>query len=312
MHQAIIIRNKMSEQSTRINKGDRNKIFFLTIAIVALLGSNVYLYFKDKHENERFVTVNTEKDRLKLEVEKIEVELDKVSTINLQLNEKLIKEQDLARIKIAELKAALQKGQLTQGELTLAQKQIKELKEFVSNYNEEIVRLDKENLKLKNVRDSLQKSVDKINEKAELLEQNNQELNTLVKTSAALKAANINIQAFRVKNNGKSISTNSASSARKLQVDFNVVPNQLAKKDYHQIYLRVFDPAGNLLANENNMFEADGQEMQYSDMITISFNDDNTAYNMQWVNPKEFIKGTYSIILYADGFVMGKGTLDLN
>jgi len=302
----------MSEQNTKINKGDRNKIFFLTIAIVALLGSNVYLYFKDKHENERFVTVNTEKDRLKLEVEKIEVELDKVSAINLQLNEKLIKEQDLARIKIAELKAALEKGKLTQGELTLAQKQIKELKEFVYNYNEEIVRLGKENLKLKNVRDSLQKSVDQINEKAELLAQNNQELNALVKTSAALKATNVNIQAFRVKNNGKSISTNSASSAKKLQIDFNVVPNQLAKKDYHQIYLRVFDPAGNLLANENNMFEADGQEMQYSDMITISFNDDNTAYSMQWVNPKEFIKGTYAIILYADGFVMGKGSIDLN
>ena len=302
----------MSEQNTKINKGDRNKIFFLTIAIVALLGSNVYLYFKDKHENERFVTVNTEKDRLKLEVEKIEVELDKVSAINLQLNEKLIKEQDLARIKIAELKAALEKGKLTQGELTLAQKQIKELKEFVYNYNEEIVRLGKENLKLKNVRDSLQKSVDQINEKAELLAQNNQELNALVKTSAALKAANVNIQAFRVKNNGKSVSTNSASSAKKLQIDFNVVPNQLAKKDYHQIYLRVFDPAGNLLANENNMFEADGQEMQYSDMITISFNDDNTAYSMQWVNPKEFVKGTYAIILYADGFIMGKGSIDLN
>ena len=302
----------MSEQNTKINKGDRNKIFFLTIAIVALLGSNVYLYFKDKHENERFVTVNTEKDRLKLEVEKIEVELDKVSAINLQLNEKLIKEQDLARIKIAELKAALEKGQLTQGELTLAQKEIKELKEFVYNYNEEIVRLGKENLKLKNVRDSLQRSVDQINEKAEQLEHNNQELNALVKTSAALKAANINIQAFRVKNNGKSISTNSASSAKKLQIDFSIVPNQLAKKDYHQIYLRVFDPAGNLLANENNMFEADGQEMQYSDMITISFNDDNTTYNMQWVNPREFIKGTYSVILYADGFVMGKGSVELD
>ena len=302
----------MSEQNTKINKGDRNKIFFLTIAIVALLGSNVYLYFKDKHENERFVTVNTEKDRLKLEVEKIEVELDKVSTINLQLNDKLIKEQDLARIKIAELKAALEKGKLTQGELTVAQKQIKELKEFVFNYNEEIARLGNENLKLKNVRDSLQKSVDQINEKAELLAQNNQELNALVKTSAALKAANVNVQAYRVKNNGKSISTKSASSAKKLQIDFTVVPNELAKKDYHQIYLRVFDPAGNLLANENNMFEADGQEMQYSDMITISFNDDNTAYSMQWVNPKEFIKGTYAIILYADGYVMGKGSIDLD
>lgn len=302
----------MAQPNTTINKGDRNKIFFLTIAIVALLGSNVYLYFKDKHENERFVTVNTEKDRLKLEVEKIEVELDKVSTVNLQLNEKLIKEQDLARIKIAELKSALQKGQLTQGELELAQKQIKELKEFVYNYNEEIVRLDAENLKLRYLRDSLQRSVELINEKAEQLAQNNQELNSLVKTSAALKASNINVQAYRVKNNGKSVAVKSASSAKKIQVDFTFVPNQLAKKDYHQIYLRVFDPAGNLLANESNMFEADGQQMQYSDMITISFNDDNTTFSMQWVNPKEFIKGTYSIILYADGFVMGKSAIDLD
>jgi len=302
----------MSQQNTTINKGDRNKIFFLTIAIVALLGSNVYLYFKDKHENERFVTVNTEKDRLKLEVEKIEVELDKVSTENVHLNEKLLSEQNLARVKIAELKTALQKGQLTQGELELAQKQIKELKEFVFNYNEEIVRLDRENLKLKNVRDSLLRSVDQINQRAEQLAQNNEELNALVKTSAALKASNLNVQAFKVKNNGKNVLVRSASSAKKLQVDFNLVPNELAKKDYHQIYLRVFDPAGNLLANENNMFEADGQQMQYSDMITISFNDDNTAYSMQWVNPKEFIKGTYNIILYADGFVMGKSSIELD
>ena len=102
----------MLEEKKSINKGDRNKIFFLTIAIVALLGSNAYLYLKDKHENERFVTANTEKDRLELEVEKIEVELDKVNSLNVTLSGKLIKEQELARVKIAELKRDLQKEKL--------------------------------------------------------------------------------------------------------------------------------------------------------------------------------------------------------
>ena len=34
--------------------------------------------------------------------------------------------------------------------------------------------------------------------------------------------------------------------------------------------------------------------------------------NHFWANPKEFIKGTYAIILYADGYVMGKGSVDLD
>jgi hypothetical protein len=157
----------------------------------------------------------------------------------------------------------------------------------------------------------LQRSVKSINERAALLEQSNAALNAKVAASAALKAGNIDVEAFRVKNNGRNVRVTSASTAKKLLVNFNVVPNTLAKKDYHQIYLRIFDPAGNLIADQKNMFEADGQEMQYTEMITISYNDDNTEYQMQWVNPVAFIKGAYSIILYADGYVMGKSTITL-
>ena len=59
------------------------------------------------------------------------------------------------------------------------------------------------------------------------------------------------------------------------------------------------------------MFSADGAEMQYSSAINISYNDDDTVYNIDWVNPKEFIKGTYSIILYVDGFTTGKSSIEL-
>lgn len=83
-----------------VNKVDRNKIYFLIIVIMALLGINAYLYFKNKHESSRFITVNTEKDRLKLEVEKIEVELDKVNALNLNLSNQLQEDQELARKKL--------------------------------------------------------------------------------------------------------------------------------------------------------------------------------------------------------------------
>ena len=301
----------MLDQEISGNTGDRNKIYFLIIVILALLGTNAYLYFRDKQESERFVSVNTEKDRLKLEVEKIEVELDKLNTLNAALSEKLQQEQQLARNKIYELKGALEKSQLTQGELSDAQREVKELREFVRNHHEQIAKLNQENFLLKSERDSLVNSVNQGNEAARRLAQKNLELSKKVKAGAALKAINIEISAFKVKNSGKQVEVKNAGSAQKLDIMFGVAPNELAEKKYYKIYLRVFDPAGNLIADENNMFDADNQQMQYSDMITLAYQNEKEVYKLPWVNPKEFIKGTYSIILYADGFTMGKSSITL-
>ena len=301
----------MSDQNEMVNKGDRNKIYFLIVVILALLGTNAYLYLKDRHQSQRFVTVNTEKDRLKLEVEKIEAELDKVNALNVTLTDKLQEEQKLARAKIAELKLALQNGKLTQGDLNTAQKEVKELREFVKNYSDEIIRLEKENAYLRTQRDSLKEFAYTATQKAGDLEKKNTELEAKVRTGAALKAGNVSIVAYKVKNSGKNVEVSRASTAKKLTIHFNIAPNPLAKKDYHKIYLRVFDPAGNLIANGENLFEADGEQMQYTSSTSISYNDDNTVYKMDWINPNPFIKGTYSIILYADGFTMGKAAIEL-
>lgn len=301
----------MNDKTDLVNKGDRNKIYFLIVVIAALLGTNAYLFFKDKHESQRFININTEKDRLELEVEKIEVELDKVNSINVSLNEKLISEQRLAREKIAELKQALQKGTLTQEELTVAQNQVRELREFLQTYNEDIMKLKRENFLLKSEMDSLESSALTASQEADALAKRNDELNAKIKTGAALKASNIAINAYRVKTSGKLVEVTKANTAKKLTVTFDIVPNQLAAKDYHKIYLRIFNPSGNLIADDSNMFEADGQEMQFTSSTSISFNDDNTAYKMDWLNPGTFVKGVYSIILYADGYTMGRSSIHL-
>lgn len=294
------------------NKGDRNKIYFLIVVIIALLGTNAFLFFKDKHEKQRFVNSTTERDRLKLEVEKIEVEFDKVNQMNVALTVKLQQEHDMARAKIADLKQALQKGEVTRQELGNAQTELKKLKIFINTYKDDLGQLERENAVLKIQRDSLERSVNSAAAKAQNLERRNNELNEKVKISAALKAFNERLIGYRVKNSGKNIEVHKADAAKKLITYFDVIPNNLASRGYHKIYLRVFDPSGNLVADEKNMFEADGQEMQYSEMITIAYQNDRTPYQIEWVNPKPFMKGTYSIILYANGYTMGKAALEFN
>lgn len=295
----------------KINKGDRNKIYFLIIVIAALVGTNAYLFFKDKQQSKKFVTVSTEKDKLRLEVEKIEVELDKVNALNLNLNDKLVEEQRLARAKIEELKIALEKGELTQKELDKANKQISDLKVFVKNYNDQIIQLQKDNIFLKNSRDSLENTLKNMSSKASSLEDENANLNAKVKTAASLKLQNAEIIAFRTKSSGKKIQVTKSSSAEKLSVRFNIIPNDLAEKGHHNIYLRVFDPAGNLLADDGDRFEADGQEMQFSHSIYIDYNNDNSSYVIDWKNPKSFMKGIYTVILYTSGNTLGKAQIEL-
>ena len=127
---------------------DSNKIYFLVAVILALLGTNTYLFFKDKKANDRIVTMSDEKTRMQTEIDKIEAELDNVSSMNIKLSQEIKSEQDIARKQIKKLRAALSQGQLTQGQLAKVQEEIKELKNVVSKYSSDIETLKKLNANL--------------------------------------------------------------------------------------------------------------------------------------------------------------------
>ncbi|NEU08849.1 hypothetical protein GZH53_11055 [Flavihumibacter sp. R14] len=301
--------NENVEQQPRKNS---NKIYFLVAVILALLGTNAYLFFKEKKSNERIVTISDEKSRMQTEIDKIEAELDNSNSANIKLSEEMQKEQDLARAKIAELRAALKKGQLNQGQLAKAQEDIKQLRYFVTKYTADIAELKQQNAALTTERNTLRTTVDSVSTKASDLEKVNEELNTKVKAAAALKVGNVSITPLRVKNSGKETDVSKANAAKKLRVNFSIVNNSIAEKGMHDIYMRIIDPSGNLLISDNgSMFMADDEELQYTYKTAVEFANDSKVYAIDWTNPSEFQKGTYTVILYADGYTMGRGTVNL-
>lgn len=298
---------------------DSNKIYFLIAVIVALLGTNAYLFFKDKEANSRIVTLSDEKTSLQTEIDKIEAELDKASfsleqanSANVKLTEKMQQEQEMARRKISELREALRKGTLTQGQLAKAQEDIKQLRYFVSRYTADIEDLKKQNQALTVERDSLRSTVETATARAEETQRLNEELNIKVKAAAALKTSNVSVTPLRIRNSGKEADVSRANAAKKLRINFTIAENQLAEKGLHDIYVRVIDPNGNLLVSGNEgLFIADGDEMQFTYRTAIEFANDGKVYTIDWTNPGSFEKGTYTVILYADGYTMGRTTLTL-
>ncbi|GAA4781927.1 hypothetical protein GCM10023231_06920 [Olivibacter ginsenosidimutans] len=302
----------VEEDELREKGKDGPKIYFFILAILALIATNIYFYVKYKHSDELHGTVLSEKTQMETELDRIEVELDRVTKQNVELTESLRAAQDNARIKIEELRTKLTQQQLSRAELVNAQKEIAQLRTTVSRYTKDIEKLKNENALLISERDRLKESAGNANRKADELEAINSELEQKVALATALKLSSININAVREKRHGEESIETKAKKTDKLRIDFNIADNPLAKKAIYDVYIRVIEPNGNLLIADNNIFEVDGVEMQYTDKTGIEFSNDGKLYSYEWQGPEDFKSGSYTVMLYTNKGLMGKGTIRLD
>jgi predicted nuclease with TOPRIM domain len=298
----------MENKSEQTSKKNSNVIYFLIVVVVALLGTDVYLYMQKKKDVKQIITQSDdEKHRLQTELDSLEAQIEQVNTGKAKLTAEMQSRNDSLQAKIVVLRRALAKGQLSVAELRKTQEDIKQLRYFVTKYTADIEELRQMNASLVTERDTLKNQVATVSQKATTLEQQNQELNSKVKVASALKLGAASVTAFKIKGSGKEVDVTKAGQAKKIKVNFTIAGNPVAEKGLHDIYMRITDPAGNLMVmGDSGVFTADGQELQYTYKTSIDFKDDGTTYTIDWLNPNKFVKGTYTVLLYSDGYTMGK------
>ena len=286
------------------SKKSNTKIYLLLLVVLALFTTNAILYIRNKKADERVVQLSDDKTRMQTEIDKIEADLDKANSNYATLSDSMKKEQGIARIKISQLREALRKGELTQKQLILAQEDVKQLRYFVTKYVADIEVLRQQN-------DSLKTTVAAANEQVRSLEGQNKDLNKKVSAATALKAFGVSVTAVRIKSSGKESSVSKADPAQKLNISFNLVDNDFAQKTLHTIFMRVLDPNGNVVGATGNSNLASGETINFSYKTAIEFANDGRTYILGWNNPEAFVKGEYTITMYADGYVLGTGKISL-
>ena len=302
----------MENKQEQTPKKNSNVIYFLILVIVALLGTDVYLYLKKSKSDEKIVYQNDEKTRLETELDSLEAQITQVNAGRTRMTLEMQAKNDSLQAKIKVLRADLAKGKLTVAELSKAQEDVKQLRYFVTKYTADIEELKKQNSDLTVERDTLRTNLTTVAAKASDLEKQNQDLNTKVQVASALKLGAINVVGYKVKSNGKESDEAKAKNVNKLKISFTVAGNQVAAKGTHDIFFRIIDPTGNLItANDGGTFSADGNELQASYRTSIDFYDDGKTYTVDWRSQQPFQKGTYTILMYADGYTMGKGSIYL-
>ena len=310
----------MENQSNQPSKKNSNVIYFLIVVVLALLATDVYLYLQKNKSDTRIVTETGEKNRLQSELDSLHEQLISANAGKAKLNADMQAKNDSLESTIKGLQQKLSKGKLTQKELNDAREQINQLKYSVTSYEAQIADLKKKNQDLATERDTLKTHLattnnhlaDEVKKDTDLTRQN-AEKDARIKVASAIKAATVNVVAYKVRGSGKEVDTKRSSVAKKIKINFNIATNDIATKGMHDIYIRVVDPTGNLITeSDSGNFNADGQDLQYTYKSSIEFKNDNTVpYTIDWVNPVAFQKGTYTVLLYADGYTMGKSSFEL-
>ncbi|TAG66333.1 MAG: hypothetical protein EAZ26_09775, partial [Runella slithyformis] len=139
----------------------------------------------------------------------------------------------------------------------------------------------------------------------------NRELSEKVTIASALKAENVTANAISSRGKERDGGTYKAKRIDKIKIDFNLAPNPISKNGSREVYLRMLDPEGAVIADMatgSGTFVSGGRETVYTAKQTIDYSNDGTPatfiYSRGGIPLK---KGEHSIELHCDGFRIGTG-----
>ena len=273
----------------------------------------MYFYVKYKSSGEKLYTLSLQKEKLQIEIDRIESELDNIDLQDIAgLAEEVISEQNKARQIIADLRYTLEENNVSDGQIQEVNTQIRDLKKDVSNLLSEVNDLKLQNMMLQKENDELLGAVKQSNSKVRQLTDDNSVLHDQVLLASSLKISNVVINGVEQRKNGSFEIETKARRTDKLQIKFSIVDNPLAKKGRKEIFGRVIDPKGNLIASNTDHFNVQGENLRYSLKESINFTNNGEEYQILWSDSDyKFEKGAYTVLLYVDNSIMGRSSVVL-
>lgn len=289
----------------------RNNTWIYAVIIALLLGTNVYLFLqKDKSQQKVLETkqqlqqADTSLAALQSEYNASLARLDDLTGKNAQLD-KLLKERDseLGKTK-ARIQEILAKNKATQQEIAEARGLISKLNTRITNYEQQIAQLKKENSTLTVQRDSVVVT--------------NNDLQQKVNLAKVLHASNIRMKGIKLTHGGrKEKETEKARRVDLLRITFDIDENRLAESGNKELTICITNPDGELLSNaalgSGSFKTSDGQSRYYSVSKTVSLQTEQPVkdVNVDWQQSSEYVKGAYNVEIYHQGYLIGKGSVNL-
>jgi hypothetical protein len=101
-----------------------------------------------------------------------------------------------------------------------------------------------------------------------------------------------------------------------IRVCFKIMENLAANAEQKDIYLQILDPSKKVIKDtgkQSGFFNHMGDEKSYSMKKTINYERATQTVCMEFSQPDNFDyeKGTHTVIVYCEGFDIGKATFEV-
>ncbi|MDB4106926.1 hypothetical protein OAD66_06080 [Bacteroidia bacterium] len=300
---------------------DKRSKRLLFIMIFGLLLLNIGLIYQLVTKNSELKTTKTELVDTETELEDLK-EVEEELRINLKTkigqNAQLdsiidVRNREL-QTKVTKIRKMLSSGNLTRAELDKAKGEISGLKNQVAELTLEIEELSKENQYLKDENYVIQKQVESEKEKVAEMVLVNTELTKQVAVGSRIFLKGLDVKPMRDAVFGDFKTTDRLSKLDKIDIDYTLANNDIAKKGEKMLYFQVVTPSKSTLHNKNSRsgtFNFDGGERLYTVKKVVNFQNSNEKGSFSIPKTEGMTAGKYVVNVFSDDHKMGSSEFTL-
>ena len=289
-------------ETKNTSSGKTARSVTIALAIVLMIVAAIFIYvWVDR--SKMISELTADKYSLELNLGKLRAEYDDLQTTNDTINLRLIEEREKIDLLIERLKntEATNRAKIRQYEQELGS-----LRDIMRSYVRQIDSLNVLNQTLRAETIMARNEAAESGKKYETLVKHTDELTQKVEQGAVVRVRDIKVIAITSK--GKD--TNKAKSVAKIKTCFMLIENSIAERGFRNVYIRVKGPDKILLAQGQNFFTIDNEQLIYSDMREVDYQGEDLEVCVFYGDANEkFVKGVYTVDVYSGGALVGSGEL---
>ncbi|MFZ1259975.1 MAG: hypothetical protein WAQ93_05815 [Chitinophagaceae bacterium] len=304
------------------------KSILLGMLSVGLVGTWVYhLYDKTQYSQRRtevyikdsIAVAQAVQDSLQRiyshTINNLGAELDSTkSTTGLLQGELNTKLAEINRLR-TEIATILKRNNFKKEDLDLARKKTVELQGLVAELQNKNISIEEEKKQITDVLDKVNVQVKNLEGNVQKLDQENKVLTEKVNLASSFIASELKLSPVMVKND-KDQETNQAKKANKLVISFSV-QNNVADYDNADVFVVITLPNGRILKNED-VWETtpitlqNGNRIFYTRRVRFEYQKGESKRLLFSLTDDEYLKGTYTMQIYHNGYMIGQTMKTLN
>lgn len=288
-----------------------NRVLLILVALLLLicayLGYQVYQGNQAIEQGEiELEEVSTNRDQVKLELEKMMFSYDTLTTENTYL----MAEMAAQRTQIEDLLTRVKDRNWSISKL---KKETNTLRDIMKGYIVTIDSLNQLNDSLRFENEGLQQNIAEVQGRNQELTQRQENMENMIATGQILQATAIIPSAIRLTISGSQKETNRANKADMIKTCFTLMENKIAKPGNRELYVRIIGPDGKALPTKDGAakFAFAGGEDYYSVSRPVDYNNAQMEVCVFYDVQNELEKGDYTLFLYEGQNQIGATSLAL-